>query len=184
MICTTLLAGQSLAAEQGLAGGWIPPWLGWRRQLWFAMTFNCSPKTTDTPRQGHSVHFLGAGPVFMVSGPQVCLNLGMEASPPLSAVQSKPCPQMHFAFIKIKKVKALHALVLAETKAFSQKIQVHWALEKNDNFVTHAWALGSNCIFYHLTFCSEHHFCWFTVLVTQFFLFLLIKIFSKYSQTW
>lgn len=51
------------------------------------------------------------------------LKFGDEGKSTPSAVQTKACP--HFAFIQIKKTEALHALVLAETKAFSQKTQVH-----------------------------------------------------------
>lgn len=104
MMCTAFLAVHLLAADQGLVVGWIPRWgrLGRRRQLQVAMTFSSSPKTTDTPRQ---VHFLlGTEPVFMVSGPWTCLNLGMEATLSLSAIQTKACPQIHFDFIQMKKI--------------------------------------------------------------------------------
>lgn len=61
-----------------------------------ARTFSYLSKPTDTPRQDHLL--MGTGPEFMVSGQWARLNLGMEATPFLSATQTKACPQNTFCF--------------------------------------------------------------------------------------
>ena len=84
----------------------------------------------------------------MVSGPWAHLNLRMEATPSPSAVQTKACPQIYFAFIQMKKIQALTTPVLSETKAFC-RVADALSIRKEcyGNFVLHARALGPSCIF-------------------------------------
>lgn len=148
MLCTAFLAEHLLAAHQGLAVGWVPcpRTLGQRRQLQVATTFSSSPKTTGTLRQ---VHFpLGTGPALRVPWPQARLHLRMEATPSLSTIQTKACPQIHFDCIQWRKYhswlpQCCHKRRLSPWDAGALSIRN----KCYSNFVGRAWALGPSCVF-------------------------------------